>query len=373
MNMNKEISVGKKFNKEVYALRFALTTSCNLDCKYCFVKKDDQVFRSGQAEKILDVFLSSPGETKLLMIYGGEPLLHYPLLKRVIEFSRKAAAMNGKKLIISIGTNGILLNEESLVFFRDADVKVSLTLDGQKPFHDKARRTKGKEGSFDAVIRNVPMLVTRMDGRSRCVLFGVLPTSVDVLFENFFYIISLGFDSVNIETIQSPLFEWSDARKQRFKSEMTRTVDYIYDNIGKGRFIFLNSINRELNDESLSKAYSEVSCPFYRNLEVYPDGKMTFSPFLMNSPEKESYIVGTVDAGFIGKYSACMYDSRSERCQRCFSEYGPSCRSEKILADDVVKIRNVYSIYMARKILERAKVDILFRRYIDEARERVFE
>ena len=371
--MKKGMVVRKKFNKEVYALRFALTTSCNLDCEYCFVNKDGRVFRLEQAKKILDIFLSSPGETKLLIIYGGEPLLAFPLLKQVITFSRKTAVRNGKNLIISIGTNGILLNEQNLDFFRDADVKVSLTLDGRKSYHDKARRTREKEGSFDSVMRTVPLLVERIDQRNRCVLFGVLPTSVDSLFDNFLYVLGLGFDSVNIETIQSPLFEWSDDRKKRFKSEMTKVVEYIYDNMSKERFIFLNSINRELNDGSLSKAYSEVSCPFYRNLEVYPDGKMTFSPFLMNSPEKESYIVGTVDAGFIGKYSACMYDSRSERCQRCFSEYGPSCRSEKILADDVVKIRNVYSIYMARKILERAKVDILFRRYIDEARERVFE
>lgn len=373
MGMKKGISVGKGFNKEIYALRFALTTSCNLDCGYCFVKKDDRVFRFECAEKILDVFLSSPGGTKLLMIYGGEPLLHFPLLKRVIAFSREAAARNGKKLIVSIGTNGILLDGENLAFFNDADVKVSLTLDGRKRYHDKARRTKGGVGSFDAVMRTVPLLVDRIDKRNRCVLFGVLPNSVDSLFDNFLYILGLGFDSVNVETIQSPLFEWSDIRKKRFREEMTRVAEYIYDNIGKGKFAFLNSINRELKDGSVSAAYSDAVCPFLCNLEVYPDGEMTFSPFLMNSPEKADHIVGTADTGFIGKYASCTYDSRSGRCRRCLGDYGRSGRSEKIPADDVVKTRNVYSIYMARKILERAKGDILFRRYVDEARERIFE
>ena len=371
--MKKGMVVRKKNAKEIYALRFALTTSCNLDCEYCFVNKDGRVFRLEQAKKILDIFLSSPGETKLLMIYGGEPLLAFPLLKQVITFSRKTAVRNGKNLIISIGTNGILLNEQNLDFFRDADVKVSLTLDGRKSYHDKARRTREKEGSFDSVMRTVPLLVERIDQRNRCVLFGVLPTSVDSLFDNFLYVLGLGFDSVNIETIQSPLFEWSDDRKKRFKSEMTKVVEYIYDNMSKERFIFLNSINRELNDGSLSKAYSEVTCPLYQNLEVYPDGEMTFSPFLMNAPEKASYVIGTADRGFVKRYADCSFAAASMKCRNCFGEYRKEDGSLRSIADDVVKTRNIYSIYFARKVKSEAIHNEVFSAYIREAMERIFE
>ncbi len=338
-----------------------------------FFKKDGRVISLSTAKKILRVFLCSSGKEKILIIYGGEPLLFLELLEKIIIFSKKIAKENNKNLIISNGTNGTLLNKRSLSFFRDNDVKISISLDGKKEIHNMARVTKSQIGSFDMVAKKIPLLLRSTPRQNLCVLFSILPTSSEIIFENFLYIVSLGFSSVNIEPIQSSLFKWTDKQREYFKSEMKKVAEFVFESIERNNFIFLNSINRELKDKNISRLYDKALCPFYQNLEIYPDGEMAFSPFLINSPNKKDFLIGNIDKGFLNKYEKCFYDSQSSKCQKCFGLYGEKKDLEKSVADDVVKLRNVYSIYFARKILKNSSEKKIFCEYISEAKKRIFE
>ncbi len=372
--MKKEIIETSGFNKEIYTLRLALTTRCNLNCTYCFVEKNDAVFSFEQADKILNLFFSSGGDDKLLMIYGGEPLLFFPLLKKIVKLAQKIATENRKKLTISIGTNGTLLDKEKIDFFKKNDIKVSVSIDGMEEFHNRGRLSKEKTGSFEKVIAKVPLLIKNIKNQNRSVLLGVLPESADKLSENFLYIISLGFDSINIEPIYSPSFIWNDSQKECFKEELQKIIIYIYDNIHKSNLIFLNSINRQFKQDEVKSVYNNVArCPFYENLEVYPTGKMAFSPFLINSAKKDAYVMGSANMGISKKYQACKYMSNAEKCKKCFSYYSYTADAERNIAEDVIKIRNLYSIYFAAKVSEMANSNKVFVDYISEAKKRIFE
>jgi sulfatase maturation enzyme AslB (radical SAM superfamily) len=374
---NKEGGILRKtkqnFNKEVHTLRLSLTTKCTLNCRYCFVEKDGRVISFDSAKKILRLFLSSHGKDKMLIIYGGEPLLFLGLLKKIVIFSKKIAKENNKKLIVSTGTNGTLLNKQNLAFLRKEDVKISISIDGKKEIHNKARVTSDQKGSFALVIKKIPLLLANTEKQNICVLFGVLPTSVAKLFENFLYIIKLGFDSVNIEPIQSPLFKWTDKQQAYFKLEMKKVIGFVYASIESNDFVFLNSVNRELNDNGMSKLYGKTLCPFYQNLEVYPDGELAFSPFLINSPQKKDYIIGNANSNFLKRYEVCQYNCQSTKCQECLDDYRGTRNAKRSIADDVVKVRNAYSIYLARKIRENANNQASFPRYMSQAKKRIFE
>lgn len=369
----KLVSAGKNFNKEIHTLRFSLTTKCSLDCLYCFVKKDEKVISFDCAKKILSLFLHSQGKEKTLFIYGGEPFLFFGLLKEIIIFSKKLAKENEKNLNISIGTNGTLFNEENLLFLRDNNAKIAVSLDGKKEIHNIARVTKNQVGSFDMVFEKIPLLFRNIRKENLCVLFGILPETVDRIFENFLYIVSLGFDSINIEPIQSSLFKWTKGQKECFNEEMRKVAEFVYKSIQNNNFIFLNSINRELKDENISHLYKKALCPFHQNLEVYPNGKMTFSPFFINSLDKKKFIIGDINKGFLDKYKKCYYDCQSVGCKKCFVLYNKKNDSKKSVADDVLKLRNIYSIYFARKILKISREQKNFYKYINEAKKRVFE
>lgn len=362
----------KTFNKEIYLLRLAITTKCILRCRYCFVNKDDRIISYPTAIKAINFFLNSPGNQKVLIVYGGEPLLYFDLVKRLINFAQEKAKKLKKSLVISLGSNGILLNQEQLDFFRETNTKLALSLDGQKKFHNQARVYKNQKGSFDDVFNQLPLIFKNIRKENLCVLFGVLPSMAYKMYDNLIYLIHLGFDSINIEPIQNPKFKWSQKQKKAFLTNLIKFIKYIYKNIYHSNFIFLNSVNRELKNKRLSN--KKNICPFFENLEVYPQGEMAFSPFLINSKDKEQYIIGDINKNFPEKYWFCNYNSKSERCKNCWQNYlGTSDDFTNNEVFNVLKLRDTYSIYFAQRVSVFAEKDDIFRQYIQEAKKRIFE
>lgn len=362
----------KNFNKEIYLLRLAITTECILRCRYCFVKKDNRVIPYQTSIKAVNLLLNSAGRDKILMIYGGEPLLFFNLLKKIIIYSQRRAKILKKSLIISLGTNGILLNQKQLDFFKETNTKLALSLDGQKKFHNQARIYKNQNGSFDDIFNQLPLIFKNIKKENLCVLFGVLPSAAYKMYDNLIYLINLGFNSINIEPIQSPQFKWSQKQKKTFLTNLIKFIKYIYKNIYSGNFIFLNSVNRELKNKRLSTRKN--ICPFFENLEVYPRGEMAFSPFLINSKNREQYIIGNIDKNFPEKYWFCNYNSRRERCKNCWQNYlGPNGDFDNNEVFDVLKLRDVYSVDFAKRISVFAKKEKVFKEYIREAKKRIFE
>lgn len=74
-------------SKEIFSLKLSITTACNLNCRYCFVTKNSRYIDLETAYKAIDFFLLSKGEKKILILYGGEPLLH-PSLKTIILYTK---------------------------------------------------------------------------------------------------------------------------------------------------------------------------------------------------------------------------------------------------------------------------------------------
>lgn len=362
-----------KSNKEIYLLRLAITTCCILRCRYCFVYKNNRVMPYAIAVKAINLFLDSPGKEKILIIYGGEPLLHFDLLKKIINLAQKKAKILGKFLIISVGTNGILLDKGKLDFFRRTNTKLAISLDGQKEFHNKGRVFKNKKGSFDSIFKKIPLVTENIKKENLCVLFGVLPSSAYKMYDNLIYLTNLGFNSINIEPIQSSLFKWSAKQKNSFENGLRKFIGYIYKNIKQGNFLFLNTINRELKNHRISDRHKSI-CPFYQNLEVYPDGETAFSPFLINSENKNQYIIGDIKDGLRKKYIYCNFNPNNENCKNCWQDYylGGDNRDYGD-SNEVLKLRDIYSIYLAKKILTLSKQQLIFKRYIQKAKKRIFE
>lgn len=360
-----------EFNKEIYLLRLAITTKCILRCKYCFVDKTNKVMPYETALNAINFFLRSPGNQKILIIYGGEPLLFFDLVKEIIIYSYKKAKKLKKQLIISLGTNGLLLTQSQLKFFMDTNTKLSISLDGQKSFHNKMRVFPNGKGSFDMVHKKIPLILENIKKENFSVLFGLLPSSVSKMYDNLIYLINLGFDSINIEPIQSTKLKWNHNQKEVFKKNMARFIRYVYENIVRKKFIFLNNINRELKNKRLTAKRN--TCPFFENLEVYPGGEMAFSPFLINSKERNKYIIGNINYDLKEKYRFCKFSFKEEKCKNCWNNYTNGGIFDFGQSDDIYKIRDIYSIDLAKKIRDCSRQMPIFKKYIKEAKKRIFE
>jgi uncharacterized protein len=361
----------KAFNKEIHLLRLAIITKCNLNCKYCFVLKTRKIITYNIARKSINFFLKSPGNRKILIIYGGEPILCFGLLKKIILFAQKEANKLCKSLIISVGTNGILLNSTQLNFFKAHKIKLSISLDGSMQSHNKARVFKNGRGTFKKSINRFKLISRYIKKENLCVLFGVLPSSAKRMFDNLLFLTGLGIENINIEPILSSKFNWDDKQKKHFYKNLFKFIYKIYNNLLIGNFIFLNTINRELNNKRLTT--ERRNCPFFERLEIYPEGEMAFSPFLINSKFKERYIVGNIKKGLSWNYGKCSFKFSTKKCQSCLTSYNEGSEQNFVEGDDLLDWRNRFSINFSRIIEKKSGSNLSFKKYILEAKKRVFE
>ena len=355
------------FSKEIYALRLSITTGCILGCKYCFVKKTNQMMDFLTAQKAIDLLLISPGKKKLLLIYGGEPLLH-PSLKKIILLALDKAKNLKKELDISLATNGLLLDKDFLSFFKKKQTRISISIDGDKETHDQNRVFINGNGSFNLLSRKLPLVFNYLNQKQLSAIMTITPKYSNKMFNNFSYLIKKGFRNIHLEPVQKT--NWSNSQKENFYFNFEKIINYVLKNIENKKFIFLNSINPLLNQE---KNFEEILyCPFYKCLEIYPQGEMAFSPFLLNLPEsqKKRYIVGNVKKRFIKRYQNCHPGQTPYQCQNCCPDYYQDIKKS---GARLVSWRNQLYQKATDHIYQRSLSDKNFKRYIKEAKKRIFE
>ena len=124
----------------------SINNSCNLNCAYChFHTPDKALFLADvymDVYKILDNIKShidkySIKVFKLGFVGNGEPLLDYEALKGYIEHISDYLS-DGRIAAYTI-TNGTLITEEMLSFFKVHKVNVGFSIDGTPEIHNKWR------------------------------------------------------------------------------------------------------------------------------------------------------------------------------------------------------------------------------------------
>jgi uncharacterized protein len=154
--------VGKGF----HILSKPIGPICNIDCNYCFYtektalfpKKNDYRMSDEVLETFIKNYILSQQIPEIQFVWqGGEPtLIGLDFYRKVIDFQTKYA--NGKKIINSIQTNGILLNEEWCKFLKENDFLVGLSLDGPRNLHDYYRVDKKGNPTFTKVLSALNLL-----------------------------------------------------------------------------------------------------------------------------------------------------------------------------------------------------------------------
>ena len=125
---------------------WTVTTACNQECRHCWLNagvKQQKELHTDQWLTIFDQLVD--GGLSRVKITGGEPLLHWPKIKKVLHF------LADHRIWVRIETNATLIcgryGEEILEFLqRDRVVPTSISLDSHLPAqHDYFR---GMEGAF---------------------------------------------------------------------------------------------------------------------------------------------------------------------------------------------------------------------------------
>jgi len=136
-----------------------VTNACNLRCTYCYLNKDNDAMSAATAFAAVDAVLRSAqihGYRKVLLKYaGGEASLHLALVEQLHEYAQAQTQLMEIELAEVLLSNGVGLGSRKLQRIRDLGMRLMLSLDGPRAFHDAQRPRIGGQGSFDAALASV--------------------------------------------------------------------------------------------------------------------------------------------------------------------------------------------------------------------------
>ena len=153
-------------------------STCNIDCTYCFFLSKDELYpneKHRMSDSTLEVYIrqlleSHRAPNVTVAWQGGEPtLMKLDFFKRAVELVEKHRRP-GQVVQHTFQTNGILIDDDWCVFFKEHNFLVGLSVDGPRELHDTYRVDRMKQGTFDKVMKGWRFL------RKHGVEFNVLCT-----------------------------------------------------------------------------------------------------------------------------------------------------------------------------------------------------
>ncbi|MCP4686485.1 MAG: radical SAM protein, partial [Desulfobacterales bacterium] len=210
-----------------------VTGACNLGCRYCYYRGGEQPGRGasmtpGVAERAVDFLLerSGPLDAATLVFFGGEPLLNFQLITRVVDYATRAASDRGKTIDFAITSNGTLFTEEVVAFLHENNVGVTVSMDGLPRVHDRYRRFPDGSPSYDRILPGVKRLL-RDRGRKPVVARVTTAGEPRDLSAALDHLLDMGFSEAGFApvTTRDPAFQLDPGKMDRLLGEFTALSD----------------------------------------------------------------------------------------------------------------------------------------------------
>lgn len=150
-----------------------VASRCNLACDYCYMYEHaDQSWRhqphmfspetsAAVVRRVGEYVADRQLPHVSVVFHGGEPLLFGAARLASLASDLRDAMPAGARCDVSLQTNGVLLTAQALEVLADADIGVSLSLDGPRAVHDLHRLTPAGQSSHEDAERALALLATQ--------------------------------------------------------------------------------------------------------------------------------------------------------------------------------------------------------------------
>ena len=151
---------------------------CDLDCTYCYYLDREDLYPGSDfrmSSEVLETFTRDylRGQLSPEVVFGwqgGEPtLMGIDFFREAVELQRRHAPP-GVRVLNTLQTNAVSLNDEWCAFFRESGFLVGVSVDGPAHLHDAYRVDKGGKPTHARVMRGIERL------KAHGVEFNVLTT-----------------------------------------------------------------------------------------------------------------------------------------------------------------------------------------------------
>ena len=155
------------------------TKRCNQKCLYCHAQSKSDNLKGFDmdlktAKATVDFIFQSPAKAIQIEFQGGEPLLNFPVVKYILEYSAKMAKKHNKELGYSLVSNLTLMDDEKLEYLMSVkNFGIATSFDGPKYVHDKNRIYLNGDGTYDDVVKWIKKIKSNKKNGAR---LNAMPT-----------------------------------------------------------------------------------------------------------------------------------------------------------------------------------------------------
>jgi uncharacterized protein len=296
------------------------TPFCNINCTYCYLPDRDNkhVIAQATVTRLFEaIFASGWAAPEITVVWhAGEPLAvpvsFYREAFAAIERMRLTSAPKPVIVKHSFQTNGMLINAEWCRLFLEWNVGVGVSIDGPRDLHDRHRKTRRGEGTFDKTLAGIRRL--RAEGVPFHVITVLSRASLAMADELLAFYLGEGIDHVcfNVEESEgdhiSDLFEGAELRT-RYAAFLRR---FWHGARASGQVKFVREI-----DLALSRVFRPDGVP-ERNIQTEPLAMLnvdshgnvsSYSPELLGLKNKDygDFLLGNIHYQSLTEiYQACL-------------------------------------------------------------------
>ena len=295
----------------------SLTHNCNLSCSYCYsgrAFKKDMSFITAQKTVDFAMDITPPGQKVEFCFFGGEPLLCFDLMKEIISYIHEREREARKPVRFSITTNGTLLTQPILDFFKEENVDLCISIDGPAHVHNLNRCYKDGHGSFAEVVRNLHNAIEQLDYVQVNAVYG--PDTIDFLPESVSFFIQLGVPVIHLNPNICAF--WAKDTYPKLRETYMQIANHYIQSYQRGQEIAVNLIDSKII-LFLKGGYAvedmcgmgETEWGFAPSGNIYPCERF------IGEDDNSSFCLGNVHTGLALARRCSLLKQRGNRNKKC--------------------------------------------------------
>ncbi len=235
--------------RHINDISLQVTRECNFNCRYCLYTNEHGLERRHEsinmsweiAKKSVDYLYAHSSDARKIGVsfYGGEPLINFQLIKRVVGYCK--SLFYTKRVEYRMTTNASLFTDEIIDYIVSNNFNIAISLDGDEKTHDNHRRfAVNGRGTFATIIKVVEKIRNK----------------APEYFKNYVSFISVAFDDECREDIMS-----------FFNSIGISSENVLIEDAELGGIDYIPNINGYLN---ISESNDLLFRQIYENKEKIP-------------------------------------------------------------------------------------------------------
>lgn len=210
-------------------ITFIVTKDCQLACKYCYLvgKNNKERMSFDVAKRAIDYILNDKenfNQNSVIWDFiGGEPFLEIDLIDQICDYIKLQLFEKDHKWFysyrFSFSTNGINYHDKKVqnyILKNKEHLSIGITIDGTKSKHDLNRIYKNGSGSYDDVVKNIPLWLSQFPNGSTKVTIS--SPDITHIKESVLHLYSLGIKEVNINCVFEDV--WHEGDDKVFEEQL---------------------------------------------------------------------------------------------------------------------------------------------------------